>query len=81
MKLFLVVFFTLGLSLFGLCWWGLCTTAGRVAFPEMAGLVPFYAGLLGGVIILLTGLIFAFWRWRRRSAARTVGSGTDSDHP
>jgi hypothetical protein len=64
MKIFLLVFLTIGLGLLGFCWWGLCTTAGQAAFPEMAGLLPFYFGGLGGAIVLLTGLIVVFRRWR-----------------
>lgn len=66
MKIYLVVFLTLGLGLLGFSWWGLFTTAGQAAFPEMAGLLPFYAGGLGSTIIVLTGLISAIRRWRQR---------------
>lgn len=73
MKIFLLVFFTIGLGLLGFCWWGLCTTAGQATFPEMAGLFPFYFGGLGSAIVLLTGLIFAIRRWRQRRGARWLG--------
>jgi hypothetical protein len=66
MKIFLLVFLASGLGLLGFCYWGLCTTAGQATNPEMAGLLPFYAGGLGSTIIVLTGLIFAIRRWRQR---------------
>ena len=66
MKILLLSFLLIGLCLLGFCWWGLGTRAGNEMFPEMAGLFPFYAGGLGGAIVLLTGLIYAFRRWRRR---------------
>lgn len=67
MKVFLLFFLSIGLALLGFCGWGLFTATGQAAFPEMAGLLPFYAGGLGGAIVVLTGLIqlFRFWRQRR----------------
>jgi hypothetical protein len=70
MKMFLTFFCLIGFALFAFCWWGMFTTTGTSTFPEMAGLLPFYAGGLGGAIIVLTGLIYAFRRWRRRPDAR-----------
>lgn len=67
MQAVLLLFLLLGLSLLGFCWWGLETAAGAAAFPEMAGLLPFYAGALGGAIVLLTALIYVIRRWRRRT--------------
>ncbi len=65
MKILLLFFLLIGLGLLGFCWWGLATAAVNTAFPEMAGLYPFYAGGLGGAIVLVTGLIYAFRRWRK----------------
>lgn len=51
-----------GLLLFG--WWGLCTTPGRRRFDEMAGMIPFFAGSFGA--LLLTGALGIWWLSRRR---------------
>jgi hypothetical protein len=70
MKLFLTFFLLIGLALLGFCWWGMFTASGTSTFPEMAGILPFYAGGLGGAIILLTGLVYAFRRGRQPPSAR-----------
>jgi hypothetical protein len=46
------------------------TASGQSTFPEMAGILPFYAGGLGGAIVLLTGLIHVFRRRRQPPLAR-----------
>jgi len=66
MKVVLSLFLLFGLMLVGFCGWGMFTTSGQAAFPEMAGLLPFYAGALGGAIVLLTGLVYLFRRWPNR---------------
>ncbi len=71
MKTVLLLFFLFGLSLLGFCFWGVSTSAGQAAFPEMAGLYPFYAGGLSGAIVLLTALIYTSRRWRDRRASRS----------
>ncbi|MEO8043292.1 MAG: patatin-like phospholipase family protein [Spartobacteria bacterium] len=65
MKIFLLLFFTIGLALLGFCWWGLYTEAGQAAYPEMAGALPYYFGAMGSAIVLLTGLIYLFRRLRQ----------------
>ena len=70
MKAFLIFFFLIGLALLGFCWWGMFTASGQSTFPEMAGILPFYAGGLGGAIVLLTGLIHVFRRRRQPPLAR-----------
>ncbi|MEQ1775038.1 MAG: hypothetical protein ABL891_14775 [Burkholderiales bacterium] len=42
--------------------WGLLSTAGQKQFPEMAGLLPFYALILAGILLL--SLIIAHLIWR-----------------
>jgi hypothetical protein len=43
------------------CWWGLFTEGGSRYFDEMAGLIPFYAGVAGALALLLSiGLLV--WR-------------------
>ena len=50
------------------CWvfsyWGLNTTAGRRAFDEMAGIIPFVAGPIGIILALAAGIM---WWWTRRT--------------
>ena len=46
MKVVLTLFLLTGLSLIGFCGWGLFTVTGQEAFPEMAGVLPFYFGAL-----------------------------------
>ncbi len=70
MKIFLLIFLAIGLGLLGACWWGLYTAAGQAAFPEMAGILPYYFGALGGAIVLLTGLISLFRRLRLPDKSR-----------
>ena len=69
MKVVLTLFLLTGLSLIGFCGWGLFTVTGQEAFPEMAGVLPFYFGALGGAIVLLTGLIYLFRRGRQRRSS------------
>lgn len=55
----------LAIALAGLAAWGLHTDAGMHAFDEMAGMIPFAAALLGGV--LFAGLLLDWvWRFGRR---------------
>ena len=63
MKVVLSLFLLFGLTLVGFCGWGMFTTSGQAAFPEMAGLLPFYAG---SAIVLLAGLVSVFYRRRHR---------------
>jgi hypothetical protein len=53
-----IIFF----SAFGV--WGLFSAAGQKQFPEMAGLFPFYALLLAGVLLLLLVIVNLVWRRR-----------------
>lgn len=50
------------LTAFGL--WGLFSAEGQKQFPEMAGLFPFYALLLAGVLLLLVVIVNPIWRRR-----------------
>lgn len=43
------------------CWWGLFTESGSRHFDEMAGLIPFYAGIAGALALLLS-LLLILWR-------------------
>jgi hypothetical protein len=50
------------------CWWGLFTEGGSRHFDEMAGLIPFYAGIAGALSLLLAMLLML---WRRSLAQRS----------
>ena len=43
-------------------WWGLHTEAGRAQFDEMAGMIPFFAGVAGGTMYVLAIVIMVFQR-------------------
>jgi hypothetical protein len=47
----------LGVALLAFGWWGLETVAGRQAFDEMAGMIPFGAEVLGVVLLLLAAAV------------------------
>jgi hypothetical protein len=45
------------------CWWGLFTEGGSRHFDEMAGLIPFYAGIAGALSLVLSMLLMLWRRW------------------
>lgn len=47
------VLLVLALLLGAFCYWGLFTGSGQRQFDEMDGLIPFYAGILAIVALLL----------------------------
>ena len=51
-----------GLALLAFGWWGVQTAAGRRAFDEMAGMIPFGAGALGAVLVLAAIVVAAVKR-------------------
>ncbi len=51
-----------GLALVAFAWWGMETAAGMRAFDEMAGMIPFFAGVAG---VALAGIGLAWLLWRR----------------
>lgn len=53
----------LAVGLAGLAWWGIFTVAGRHAYDEMAGIVPFGAGLLAAILAVCA--MVAWWFGRR----------------
>ena len=55
------------LLLIGFGWWGLESAAGRARFDEMAGMIPFGAGVVGLCCLFLAGVLHALaWRMRGR---------------
>ena len=43
-------------------YWGLHTPAGWRAYDEMAGMIPFFAGVAGGMLLVAAA---AIWLWRQ----------------
>ena len=58
-----------GAALAGFGWWGMNTAAGRRRYDEMAGMIPFFAGIAGGVI-LACALMLLLLSARRRPMLR-----------
>ena len=54
---------------FAFAYWGLETPEGRRAYDEMAGMIPFGAGLIGVLLVLVAAAIWA-WRWFRTRSRR-----------
>jgi drug/metabolite transporter (DMT)-like permease len=52
-------------------YWGLNTIAGRQAFDKKAGIIPFAAGLFGGVLAACAVLVW--WFGRRARTRRNAG--------
>ncbi|MBL8675573.1 MAG: hypothetical protein JNL07_11840 [Rhodospirillales bacterium] len=50
------------LALAAFCWWGLFTAAGQRAYDEMAGMIPYFAGI-GAVVALLIAAALLAIRW------------------
>jgi hypothetical protein len=51
-------------------WWGICTRSGQRVYPEMAGLLPFYGGGVGVILLLLAAVLYGVrWYKTRRSSA------------
>jgi hypothetical protein len=64
----LVAIVGLALALFG--WWGMYTAAGRHRYDEMDGLIPFFAGCVGLVLLAVALLVATIRRWK---SARRAG--------
>ncbi len=47
--------------------WGLFSSKGKNQFPEMAGLFPYYALLLAGILLVLLAIINLLWRRKAHS--------------
>ena len=57
--------FVLAIGCGAFAWWGLFTAAGARRFDEMAGMIPFFAAVAGGVLLL--GALVAWLFARRRT--------------
>jgi len=52
----------LGLVLLLFAYWGIETARGRRAFDEMAGMIPFGAGVLGALLVVVGVVVFIIAR-------------------
>ena len=57
MRIVAGVLAALGAALLAFGYWGLETVAGRRAFDEMAGMIPFGAQVLGALLLILAAVI------------------------
>ncbi|HPG04902.1 MAG: hypothetical protein KF904_18535 [Rhodoblastus sp.] len=72
MKILIAVLVVLGLLGLAFGVWGLFTDAGRARFDEMDGLIPFFGGVAGAILIIAAAVIPAFrflLRARKRRSA------------
>lgn len=51
---------SMGGMIFG--WWGLVTVSGQSHFDEMAGMIPFFAGISSVIALPISGVIYYFAR-------------------
>tara|TARA_R110000850_G_scaffold38729_1_gene100715 strand:- start:456 stop:671 length:216 start_codon:yes stop_codon:yes gene_type:complete len=60
MKTFALVLAWVSLAgmIFG--WWGVETVAGRRAFDEMAGIIPFVTGVASFILLLISAALYYF---------------------
>ena len=54
----------LALALAAFAWWGLYTASGAVAFDEMDGLIPFFAGVLAAMLAIGAAVVWSLGRRR-----------------
>jgi len=63
MKMVAIVLALVAVAGMAFGWWGLETVSGRRHFDEMAGMIPFFAGV-GSVILLLLAVILYYFGGR-----------------
>jgi hypothetical protein len=74
MRALLALAVCVGLALMAWCGWGLFTKSGQAAYPEMAGLIPFYAGIGGAACLILAAGAYGFRCWRRNRNNKSRGA-------
>lgn len=62
MKQLSVALTVLGLACVAFGWWGVNTRAGSRMFEEMAGMIPFFVGVFGGLLVVVGAGLYV---WRR----------------
>jgi tetrahydromethanopterin S-methyltransferase subunit B len=65
-KIGIGVLLLVGVSAIGFGYWGLNTVQGRANFDEMAGIIPLFSGVFGGLAIALAVLLIVYRLWRIR---------------
>lgn len=60
MKLLAIFLALIGLAGMAFGWWGLETVSGRRAFDEMAGMIPFFAGVGSFGLLLGAAILYYF---------------------
>ena len=58
LKIIYTVLFISAFILSVFCYWGMFTTSGASNFDEMAGMIPFFSGVLAGILYFI---IFLIW--------------------
>ena len=54
----------LGLASVAFGWWGVTTRAGSRMFEEMAGMIPFFVGVFGGLLVVVGAGLYVWQRVR-----------------
>ena len=63
-KKFALAFAVLGLVCVAFGWWGVKTRAGSRMFEEMAGMIPFFVGVFGAVLVVVGAGLYVWQRFR-----------------
>lgn len=53
-----IVLAVAGAGLVGFGWWGVNTAAGQRRYDEMAGMIPFFAGIAGFGLLVIALVLF-----------------------
>jgi hypothetical protein len=59
MRVIAIALLAAAAALAGFAYWGIFTVTGRRAYDEMAGVIPYSAGLLSA--LLAAGAVLIFW--------------------
>ena len=60
-----LVLLVLAVLLAAFSYWGIFTRTGAARFEEMAGMIPFFAGIAAGVLLVIAAVL---WWWLRPTA-------------
>lgn len=64
MKATLIVLGLLSMALITFGQWGIRSEAGRRAFDEMAGIIPYFSWYIGLVLLVVTVILATWSAWR-----------------
>lgn len=65
MKIASILFAVAGSGCLVFAYWGLETRHGRAAFDEMAGMIPFFAGIAGAAALAVAAVLTILRMWGR----------------